>query len=150
MPYLFDALKSLLGITDLVSPGQGIAKPTAVQIATAAAGPQAGFTGRAGLGGEAVEQSDVDLFVGGEMALILDSSWLSYAKYYPAAEELEVGISTPVNCQGLVASNTNAALARRFAESPSKGSIWWSEFFVAGKGCGTGMTRKTHRPIRWL
>jgi hypothetical protein len=113
-------------------------------------GPADAFTGRAGLGGEQLDQEDEDLFVRGELALFLDSSWLSYAKYYPLENELEVGILKPVNCTGLVASQVNEELARSFAAAPSKGSWWWHYVFVAGEGAGRGMNRKTHRPCKWL
>lgn len=152
MAYLWDKLKQILagaGGAGLVQ-APGIPKPTPAQIATAANPLKAGFTGRGGLGGEELEQTDVDLFVAGELALILDSSWLSYAKYHPAAQELEVGIMHAVHCRGLVASSMTAEHARSFAQSPSKGSWWWQHVFVAGEGAGRGWDRKTHVPVRWL
>lgn len=133
MSYFFDRLKKALGL-----------KPT---LPTAADLRKLGEE----LGGEELEQGDADRFVAGQLVLFLDeSSWLRYAKYYPEAQELEVGLIAGgpdgVNCQGMVASAVGRELAVLFARARSKGTWWWDYVFVRGKG----NKGKTQRPVRRL
>jgi hypothetical protein len=146
---IFGRLRSLFG-GGASTAGSGIAPPDVTQVAAAAAPLRVGYTGRAGLGGEELEQTDVDLFLRGELVQFADSSWIRYSRYYPERQELEIGLLNGKSCHGLVASQVPPELALRWAQAASKGSLWWQEFFVAGKGAGRGMNRKTHRPIRWL
>jgi hypothetical protein len=162
------------GLQQLFGGGRTVPRPTAAQLRQAAGLPVAlpvtaanavdapravgvqagpgftGFTGREELGGEALAEGDAELFIHGEMVLHLDSSWLAYARYFPAAEELEVGLLSGGACRGLVVSQFPMQLALQFAQASSKGRFWWDFVFIRGKGSGIGMNRKTRLPVRWL
>ncbi len=72
-------------------------------------------------------------FLNQYLVLMVQSSWLQYAKYFPRVEELEIGFR-----DGWVAvyGNVNQATAAAFAQAPSKGKFMHQTFKASYKEDG--------------
>jgi len=94
-------------------------------------------------GGEELTLDETEDFLTGDLAQFVTSSWLSYIRYLPDEEELEVGF---LDGAAVIVSEIDHHMAFSIARAYSKGRWYWDHVLVRGKG----NKGKTQRPVRQI